>query len=55
MPIDDKVEDHSYDYAATQVIAEYLRSKNYNGICFKATPKLIQWKTAEMRGNKPFP
>ena len=20
-----------------------------------ATPKLIQWKTAEMRGNKPFP
>jgi len=37
MPVDDKVEDHSYDYAATQVIAEYLRSKHYDGICFKSS------------------
>lgn len=37
MPVDDKVEDHSYDYVATQVIAEYLRSKHYDGICFKSS------------------
>lgn len=37
MPVDDNVEDHSYDYAATQVIAEYLRSKNYDGICFQSS------------------
>lgn len=37
MPVDDNVEDHSYDYAATQVIAEYLRSKHYDGICFKSS------------------
>lgn len=37
MPVDDNVGDHSYDYAATQVIAEYLRSKNYDGICFKSS------------------
>ncbi|MDE6627234.1 MAG: RES domain-containing protein [Lachnospiraceae bacterium] len=36
-PVDDNVEDHSYDYAATQVIAEYLRSKNYDGICFNSS------------------
>ncbi len=37
MPVDDNVEDHSYEYAATQVIAEYLRSKHYDGICFKSS------------------
>lgn len=37
MPVDENVKDHSYDYVATQVIAEYLRSKNYDGICFKSS------------------
>lgn len=34
MPVDDKVEDHSYDYVAIQIITKYLRSKNYNGNLF---------------------
>lgn len=37
MPVDENVKDHSYDYVATQIIAEYLRSKNYDGICFKSS------------------
>lgn len=37
MPVDENVEDHSYEYVATQVIAEYLRSKNYDGICFDSS------------------
>lgn len=37
MPVDEEVADHSYDYVATQVVAEYLRSKNYDGICFKSS------------------
>lgn len=37
MPVDGNNEDHSYEYAATQVIAEYLRSKNYDGICFNSS------------------
>lgn len=36
-PVDDKTEEHSYEYAATQVIAEYLRSKNYDGICYQSS------------------
>ena len=37
MPVDENIMDHSYEYAATQVIAEYLRSKNYDGICFNSS------------------
>ena len=37
MPVDENIEDHSYEYTATQVIAEYLRSKNYDGICFNSS------------------
>ena len=37
MPVDENIMDHSYEYAATQVIAEYLRSKNHDGICFNSS------------------
>ncbi len=37
MLVDENIEDHSYEYTATQVIAEYLRSKNYDGICYKSS------------------
>ena len=37
MPVDENNIDHSYEYTATQVIAEYLRSKNYDGICFNSS------------------
>lgn len=37
MPVDDDVQDHSCDYAATQVIAEYLKNKHYDGICFQSS------------------
>lgn len=36
-PVDENVEDHSYEYAATQIVAEYLRSKGYDGICFESS------------------
>ena len=36
-PVDDKKEDHSYEYVATQVIAEYIRSLGYDGICFNSS------------------
>lgn len=36
-PVDENVKDHSYEYAATQIVAEFLRSKNYDGICFESS------------------
>ena len=36
-PISDDFEDHSYEYAATQLIAEYYRTKGYDGICFRSS------------------
>lgn len=36
-PVDENVKDHSYEYAATQIVAEYLRSKGYDGICFESS------------------
>lgn len=36
-PVSDDKEDHSYEYAATQLVAEYYRSKGYDGICFKSS------------------
>ena len=37
-PVDENISDHSYDYAATQVIAEYSRIiKKLDGICFKSS------------------
>lgn len=37
MPVDENIKDHSYEYAATQIVAEYFRSKGYDGICFKSS------------------
>ena len=37
MPVDENVKDHSYEYAATQIVAEYFRSKGYDGICFESS------------------
>lgn len=36
-PVDENTADHSYEYTATQVLAEYFRSKKYDGICFKSS------------------
>ena len=36
-PVDDEKKDHSYEYAATQVMAEYIRSLGYDGICFNSS------------------
>lgn len=36
-PVDDNKKDHSYEYASTQLIAEYIRSLGYDGICFKSS------------------
>ena len=36
-PVSEDKEDHSYEYAATQLIAEYYRTKGYDGICFKSS------------------
>lgn len=48
MPVDDNVEDHSYEYAATQVIAEYLRSKHYDGKIGKVIKtRAVSWKDNE--------
>lgn len=35
--MDDKKEAHSYEYVATQIIAEYIRSLGYDGICFNSS------------------
>ena len=37
LPVSEDVEDHSYEYAATQLVAEYYRSKGYDGICFRSS------------------
>ena len=36
-PVDDDKKDHSYEYASTQLMAEYIRSLGYDGICFKSS------------------
>lgn len=36
-PVSDKEDDHSYEYAATQLVAEYYKTKGYDGICFKSS------------------
>lgn len=37
-PVDDDKMDHSYEYAATQVVAEFFRNvKHFDGICFKSS------------------
>ena len=36
-PVSEDKEDHSYEYAATQLVAEYYRIKGYDGICFKSS------------------
>lgn len=36
-PVNDDFADHSYEYTATQIIAEYFRHKHYDGICFQSS------------------
>ena len=36
-PVNDDLTDHSYEYTATQIIAEYFRHKHFDGICFKSS------------------
>lgn len=36
-PVNDDLADHSYEYTATQIIAEYFRYKHYDGVCFKSS------------------
>lgn len=36
-PVSEDREDHSYEYAATQLVAEYYRTQGYDGICFKSS------------------
>ena len=36
-PVSEDKEDHSYEYAATQLVAEYYRMKGYDGICFNSS------------------
>ena len=36
-PVSDDKEDHTYEYAATQLVAEYYKTKGYDGICFKSS------------------
>lgn len=35
-PVSDN-QDHSYEYVATQIISEYIRSIGFNGICYKSS------------------
>lgn len=37
MPVNEEVDDHSLEYAATQIIAEYIRSMKYDGICYRSS------------------
>lgn len=37
LPIDSEKNDHSYEYVATQLIAEYIRSIGYDGIGFNSS------------------
>lgn len=36
-PVDDNKSDHSYEYVSTQIVAEYIRSLGYDGICFNSS------------------
>lgn len=36
-PVSDETSDHSSEYVSTQVIAEYIRSLGYDGICFNSS------------------
>lgn len=36
-PVSEDKNDHSYEYAATQLVAEYYRMKGYDGICFNSS------------------
>lgn len=36
-PVSNDDKDRSYDYAATQVLAEYYRNLGYDGICYKSS------------------
>lgn len=36
-PVNDDKQDHSYEYASTQLMAEYIRSLGYSGICFNSS------------------
>ncbi len=36
-PISEEKTDHSYEYVATQLIAEYIKNKGYDGICFRSS------------------
>ena len=36
-PVSEDKEDHSYEYVATQLVAEYYRTKGLDGICFKSS------------------
>ena len=37
LPVSPDKKDHSYEYAATQLVAEFFRSKGYEGICFNSS------------------
>lgn len=36
-PVDESKSDHSYEYVSTQIVAEYIRSLGYDGICFNSS------------------
>ena len=36
-PVSDEKQDHSYEYAATQLVAEYYKIKGYDGMCYKSS------------------
>lgn len=36
-PVDENKTDHSYEYVSTQIVAEYIRSLGYDGICFNSS------------------
>ncbi len=37
MPVSDDKKDHSYEYTATQLVAEFFRKKGFDGVCFKSS------------------
>lgn len=37
LPVSADKKDHSYEYAATQLVAEFFRKKGYDGVCFKSS------------------
>ncbi len=36
-PVDKEGEEHPYEYVLTQIVAEYLRMQNYDGICYSSS------------------